>query len=357
MLRLVSLAERYLASRNAWELPRHEGSGSDRWSPRQIAGLRQELSRTAGFPLVLTQQDDAVWRAFARRNDLPALCSEGPATPQHAVFAKRVPLIGTDMARYAREYAEYVAAGRPGVSPAQLGLDPAPRVVVDPDLGVWTAGIDAHYAGITAEIFRQDVEIMSRAQAHDRYAGLPPAAMLDAEIHYGGFERRLRAAGGERVALLGEVCLLAGASSPLDGALVDALSGRGAAVGVAGVQRESSESVLPLPAAPDAGLRQLVSRFGGIDVLVLMDNGEAWLDPAAELLALAPRGGRIIVVASENGRLLARARKLAAGRSLPVVEVQPGAAAHSVQAQLIAGLCEPGAAALAPTLRLGTAHA
>ncbi len=359
MLRLVSLAERYLASRNAWELPRHERNGADRWSPRQVAGLRRELSHTAGFPLILTEQDDAVWRAFARRDDLHALCSEGPATPQHAVFAKRVPLIGTDVARYARDYAEYVAAARAGASPAQLGLDPAPRVVVDPDLGVWTAGIDAHYAGVTAQIFRQDVEIMTRAQAHDHYAGLPSAAILDAEIHYGGFERRVRAAGGERVSLLGEVCLLAGASSPLGGALVDALSSRGAAVGVAGAHPQPTESVLPLPATAtaDAGLRQLVARFGGIDILVLMDDGEAWMDPAAELLALAPRGGRIIVVASENAGLLARARKLASQHSLPLVEVQPAAVVDSVQAQLIASLCEPRAAALAPTLRFNTAHA
>ena len=357
MLRLVCLAEEYLASRSAWELPRHEKSDSDGWSAPQIARLRQELSRTAGFPLILTQQDDAVWRAFARRKDLPALCGEGPATPQHAVFAKRIPLIGTDVARYARDYAQYVASNQRGASPAQLGLDPAPRVVVDPDLGVWTAGIDAHYAGVTAEIFRHDVEIMSRAQAHDVYAGLAPAAILDAEMHYGGFERRMRAAGGEPVALLGEVCLLAGAGSPLDDALVEALSGRGAAVGVAGAHRERTESVLPLPAAPDAGVRQLVSRFGGLDVLVVTDGGDAWLEPAAELLVLAPRGGRIIVAASDNARLLARARQLAAHRRLPVVEVQFGAAAHAVQARLIADLCEPAAAALAPTLRLGPTHA
>jgi rhamnose utilization protein RhaD (predicted bifunctional aldolase and dehydrogenase) len=357
MLRLVSLAEDYLASHGAWELPCDAASDADRWSLPQIAGLRREVSRTAGFPLIMTQQDDAVWRAFARRQDLAALCGEGPATPQHAVFAKRMPLIGTDLARYAREYAEHVAANHAGASPGDLGLDPAPRVIVDPQLGVWTAGIDAHYAGVTAEIFRHDVEIMSRAQAHDVYAGLPPAAILDAEIHYGGFERRLRAAGGERVALLGEVCLLAGAGSALDDALVEVLSGRGAAVAMARMHRERSESVLQLPPQAAAGLRQLVSSFGGLDVLVLMDGSLAWLEPCVELLALAPRGGRIVVVDSDDGHLLARARTLAAATSLAVVEVQPGVASPRVQAQLIAGLCEPAAAALAPTLRLGAYHA
>jgi rhamnose utilization protein RhaD (predicted bifunctional aldolase and dehydrogenase) len=203
MLKLVELAEQFLASRRAWQLP-VRGAAHD-WTDSDIAELRCAVSRAAGFPLVLQSQDTDEFWAFAQNPEAARWWEQGPATPQHAVFVKRTPLFGRDVARYAHQYHGEVSQHRPGTTVQALGLDPAPRVIVDPQLGVWTAGVNAHYADMTAEIFRHDVEIISRASGHDRYAGLPRSAILDAEIHYGGFEGKLRAQYDQSTCLLGEV--------------------------------------------------------------------------------------------------------------------------------------------------------
>ena len=57
----------------------------------------RRLSAAAGFPLVLRRDDDPAGLAFARRPDVAALSQAGPATPDHAIRTKRVPLVGRDV--------------------------------------------------------------------------------------------------------------------------------------------------------------------------------------------------------------------------------------------------------------------
>jgi hypothetical protein len=213
---------------------------------------------------------------------------------------KRTPLFGRDVARYAHQYHAEVAQHRPGTTVQALGLDPAPRVIVDAKLGVWTAGVNAHYAAMTAEIFRHDVEIISRASGHDRYAGLPRSAILDAEIHYGGFEGKLRAHYDQSTCLLGEVALLAYAQDA--GPLVRALADRGAEV-VCVCERAAANPTLDLR-PPDNSvstfLRELIRKVGGLDILILSPAWEPWLSECLRLLRHAPRGGRLVLVGPGN---------------------------------------------------------
>lgn len=343
MIRLVTLAEEYLQRHGAWRLPADDAP--ERWKPAEIARLRRDMSRIAGFPLVLTLQDSAECRAFARRSDLATLCGEGPATPQHAVFAKRLPMLGRDVRRYAEDYADYVATYRPGKSLAGLRLDAAPRVVIDADCGVWTAGMDAHHASITGEIFQHDMEIMTRASAHDRYAGLSPGDVLDAEIHYGGFESRMRESPTDAIALLGKIVLVAGPPRDFEMTISRALLARGAAVGVLdGVSQSKSDAELCLNESdPDAALRTLVSRFGGLDVLVLEPRFEPWLTACAEVLSVAPDGGRVVLVGPKHW--CERMRKSAEKHPLSVralgLELKPEGNEPSI-AENVARLCISG---------------
>jgi rhamnose utilization protein RhaD (predicted bifunctional aldolase and dehydrogenase) len=296
MLRLVNLAEAFLSSRNAWKLP---ASSTPRiWTTEQVIELRCAISRAAGVPLVLQLQDTPEFRAFAENPSAANWWEEGPATPQHAVFVKRKPLFGRDVQAYAREYRSEVGRHRPGSSLKALGLDPAPRVVVDAQLGVWTAGINAHYAAMTAEILRHDIEIISRASGHDRYAGLPGSAVLDAEINYGGFEAKARARYSERDCLLGEVALLAGDADASSAGIAHVLTERGAEVAAPAAERISGATlqISPTDRSPESYIRELVRQVGGLDILILRPGWEAWLPACRRLLQQAPRGGRIVLV-------------------------------------------------------------
>jgi rhamnose utilization protein RhaD (predicted bifunctional aldolase and dehydrogenase) len=338
MLRLVTRAEGYLQAQGAWTLPRDPVPFPEP-DPQRIAKLRRKLSRTAGFPLLLQRQEGAEWQAYARRADLAAVNAEGPATPQHAVFIKREPLLGADIAGYAERYLRYVAAAYPGKSPADLGLDPAPRVMIDARTGVWVAGINLHYLQVTGEILQQDREIKTRAAAHDRYAGLPPQAILEAEIHYGGFERRLRA-GGDSAALLGEAALVIGPRQETK-KIEAALEQRGAAV------------VTAVPAG-DQALQRLTTRYGGLDMLLLVDADESAIGACAPLLRLAPRGGRVVAVEAARSGWIARVAEAAKAQGLPFASVRLTDAAPltPVQADLISRLCDPALARSSPRLTL-----
>jgi rhamnose utilization protein RhaD (predicted bifunctional aldolase and dehydrogenase) len=330
MLRLVTLAETYLQQHQAWELP---GDPRAFATPDalQLARLRARISRAAGFPLLLRRLDGPQWQAYARRPDLPEIAAEGPATPQHTVFVKREPLLGTDVDAYVRRYRAYAAQARAGGTGGAGGVDPAPRVVIDPALGVWAAGINEHYLEMTIDILRQDMEIKTRAAGHDRYRGLPAAEILDAEIHYGGFERRAHAQGAPATSFLGEVVLLCAGERE---GLRRAFAARGATV------------VDPAALASEAAGTDIASAIalhcGGVDMVVADAAGLSAADALLPVLASAPRGGRAVVLAPEAAAAALTRKCEAAGVALRTVDAD-ATMRDPAGAERIAGWCAPDA--------------
>ncbi|MDD5328752.1 MAG: class II aldolase/adducin family protein [Sulfuricella sp.] len=292
MIALVSRAEDYLKSRQAWDIPPHFSAAPAAPAAQieagteAIAALRRDISRAAGFPMVMNVCGDPMSLAFARRPDLASLSQRGPATPQHAVFTKRLPLLGRDVAGYAAAYRCYLAENAP--ADAKRLPDPAPRVAIDPAWGFAAAGINAFYADATAEMFRHAMTIFCRAEALDEYLSLSPREVLAAEIEYGGFEQAVRS----KHELTGQVVLVDGARANRE--KIDDLLARGAAV--VGLDADPAVRTLyrrcdylGLAWAEDgigSVLEQAVRRFGGIDLLISDNEGLA--KACRALLDLSP---------------------------------------------------------------------
>ena len=254
-----------------------------------FATLRRDISQTAGFPLLLQLSSDPASLTYARRPDLNSLSQRGPATPQHAVFTKRVPMLGRDVAVFSAAYSHYLAENTP--EQTERLPDTAPRIVLDPELGVIAAGVTAFYADAATEIYRHSMEIQSRAEALETYASLSPGEVLAAEIEYGGFELAMR----NKYELAGQVALVDQALARQ--AEISELLAKGAAV----IGLDCELIVKTLHSLPEyLGLRyssdnsseieglleQAVRRYGGIDLLIT-DN--PLLARACEpLLALSP---------------------------------------------------------------------
>ena len=181
MLRLATIAEDFLKARNAWEI-RMEKPAPSPVDRRALSALQAEVSEAAGRPLAVHCARDPLSIAFARRGDVNTVSQEGPATPQHAFFTKRVPLVGRDVAGYARRYRAYVE--RHLGAAAANRMDGAPRIVLDPELGMCAFGADDKAAAMAAEVYRHDMEIISRASAHGVYRSAPEAAVALAESEY-----------------------------------------------------------------------------------------------------------------------------------------------------------------------------
>ena len=329
MLELVTRAEDYLKGKNAWHIPAPRATVPAAPLRQKIAALRRDVSTAAGGPVVLTAQADS---AFARRADVATLSQQGPATPDHVIRTKRVPLVGRDIAPYAASYQEYFARHTDG---KLTMLDPAPRVILDPELGLCTIGRSAKDARVAADIYQHTIEIMLRATALDRWQALPERDIFDVE--YWELEQAKLRKSGPAPKFAGEVALVTGAASGIGKACVASLLERGAAV----VGVDVNPAIERLHDRQDffgivcdltdvgrigAALETGVAAFGGLDMLVLnagifpkastiaemnletwrkvmtvnLDANLALMRECHPLLKLAPKGGRVVVIGSKN---------------------------------------------------------
>jgi rhamnose utilization protein RhaD (predicted bifunctional aldolase and dehydrogenase)/NAD(P)-dependent dehydrogenase (short-subunit alcohol dehydrogenase family) len=332
MIAMVSLADVYI--REHVGRRGHTSDAASVFSSLEVATLRRQLSDSAGAAMVLQVDDGPDALAFANRADVAVIAQHGPATPDHVIRTKRLPMVGRDVASYAHEYEQYFTenAGRTA-APLQM-LDAAPRVVVDPGLGVVSAGRSAAAASAAADIYRHTIEIILDATEIGGYRALSAEDVFDVE--YWDLEQA-KLGKATPPPMAGEVALVTGAASGIGRACAELLLQQGAAVvgldlnpdvadvtiGPAwlGVQCDVTDGE-QVTAAIDAGIKH----FGGVDIAVLnagvfppsqrldaleLDAWRAVMNVNVEasvfllhqlhpLLQLAPRGGRVVVIGSKN---------------------------------------------------------
>jgi rhamnose utilization protein RhaD (predicted bifunctional aldolase and dehydrogenase)/NAD(P)-dependent dehydrogenase (short-subunit alcohol dehydrogenase family) len=296
----------------------------------ELAEFRNEVSALAGMPMIVSRHAGDAVGSFVARPDLASVARRGPATPDHVIRTKRLPLVGRDLAGYAEEYRAYFAE-HAGDRELTM-LDPAPRVVLDPELGMLTIGRKAKDADVARDIYTHTIRIIERAEALGGYRALPAEDIFDVE--YWELEQAKLRRGGGSGQLTGEVALVTGAASGIGLACVEALLAMGASV--VGLDLAATPSDRPeylglqadvtddeaVAGALDAG----VERFGGIDIVVpsagvfpgasriaeldlarwrrtMAVNADAiaaLFTRVHPLLARAPRGGRVVLIASKN---------------------------------------------------------
>jgi rhamnose utilization protein RhaD (predicted bifunctional aldolase and dehydrogenase)/NAD(P)-dependent dehydrogenase (short-subunit alcohol dehydrogenase family) len=334
MIGLVSLAEDYLSAKKAWKiaLPAPTPASASR---EAIAGLRREISDLAGAPMILRVNESPKFLSFAQHPQLDRLSQRGPATPDHVIRTKPLPMLGFDVQAYARGYREYFERHATLAKEKKTMLDLAPRMVLDPTLGFAAAGRTARDAGIIEELYDHTIDVILRAEALGGWQAVGERDIFD--IEYWDLEQAKLRKAGAPPPFAGEVVLVTGAASGIGKACVDAFLRRGASV--VGLDRNAGiESMWTRPdfagigcdvtdaQAVDAALSAAVKRYGGIDMLVLNAGifpssqpirditPQTWHSTMAvnveanlnvmqachALMRIAPRGGRVVVIGSKN---------------------------------------------------------
>jgi rhamnose utilization protein RhaD (predicted bifunctional aldolase and dehydrogenase)/NAD(P)-dependent dehydrogenase (short-subunit alcohol dehydrogenase family) len=334
MIELVSLAEKYLAAQKAWSVgpPPAAANGFPR---EEAAQLRREVSRAAGFPMLCRCNDAPNFLGFARHPEVQRLSQGSPATPDHVIRTKPLPMLGRDVGAFGATYRAYFERNAATAKEPKTMLDPAPRMALDLGLGFAAFGRSAKDTRIVEELYEHTIDVILRAVALGGWRPLEDRHIFD--IEYWDLEQAKLRKGGTPPAFAGEVALVTGAASGIGRACAESLLKRGAAV--VGLDRNAAiETLFQRPdylgmvcdltdaSAIDRAVTAAVRRFGGVDMLVLNAgifpasspiqtlSTESWrsamsvnvesnllvMQAVHPLLALAPRSGRVVVIGSKN---------------------------------------------------------
>jgi rhamnose utilization protein RhaD (predicted bifunctional aldolase and dehydrogenase)/NAD(P)-dependent dehydrogenase (short-subunit alcohol dehydrogenase family) len=337
MIRLVNRAQDHLDRHGPTASPPSASPADTAGLRRDRAELRHDVSVAAGGPCVMTSHTDGDVMAFIARPDLADIAQRGPVTPDHVIRTKPVPLLGRDVEGFAAAYRRYFEEHRHRAPRELQPVDPAPRVILDPSLGLCCAGRTPRDAAIVEDVYRHTIKVILDATALGGYRPVTRADLFDVE--YWDLEQAKLRRRPPPPPLAGEIALVTGAARGIGRACAAAFLAEGAAVvGLDAYAKVSTEFDGPAwlgieadvtdPGAMEEALERAVARFGGLDMLVLnagvfppstaiadLDSDlDIWrrtmavnLDANASLLRLAhpllqrsPRGGRVVVVGSKN---------------------------------------------------------
>jgi len=332
MIALVDKAEQYLKENNSWDLPttKEHAATFDR---NKVSQLRKKISAVTGRAMICPVHNDDRVMQFVSRSDLEKLSQQGPLTPDHVIRTKRLPMLGYALESYTKDYQEYFEQNQ---KTGQVMLNPAPRIVLDKDMGMITVGNNARSAAIVEDIYRYSMDVIERAELSGGYRALPASDIY--EVEYWDLEQAKLKSGGKSPEFEGEVVLITGAASGIGKACVEAFLSMGAAVIGLDINSEiinlyennkaykgivcdvsDNNSIL-------ATLDEGIKTFGGIDMLVLnagmfpggckiaelddaqwrkvmqinLDANLTLLREAHPLLQQAYNGGRVAIVGSKN---------------------------------------------------------
>jgi rhamnose utilization protein RhaD (predicted bifunctional aldolase and dehydrogenase)/NAD(P)-dependent dehydrogenase (short-subunit alcohol dehydrogenase family) len=260
------------------------------------AGVRPfVLSHRAG-PAVMEYVNGAEADRYARA---------GVVTPDHAIRIKPWPVLlpaaragrldeFADAARgsiaaFADAYRAYFAR-HDARSGGRVALDPMPRVLLVPGLGVFAAGRTAKDARIAGDLAEATAEVIADAESLGRFESISEAETFD--IEYWSLEQAKLATRVER-ALSGHVALVTGGA----GTIGYATASRFAALGAEIVLLDAAEAVteraatlgglgvpcdVTSPEAVEAAVAAACGHFGGVDIVV-SNAGAAWQGRIAEV--------------------------------------------------------------------------
>jgi rhamnose utilization protein RhaD (predicted bifunctional aldolase and dehydrogenase)/NAD(P)-dependent dehydrogenase (short-subunit alcohol dehydrogenase family) len=313
MIEMVSLAEDFIARAG---------------KPRVVVNLSREREPVAAVAPIIrgvcSEKDDKVEGAWRRQvlefrggqtvlsllqSDLSCLRDGGVITPDHTIRTKNWPLVVPhpepgkldEFARTARKavdtfvarYRWYFKRQNARVGGSKSELDPAPRVVLVPGLGVFGLGRTKREAVIAADIAEEWMAVVGDAERIGEFESISEADMFDVE--YWPLEQAKLGARREPP-LAGQIAAITGAGGAIGAATAKAFAAAGAEVALLDLNlaaaSEQAEAVGPNAtaiacdvtdaASVTAAFDKVAAQFGGVDIVV-SNAGAAWQGRVGEV--------------------------------------------------------------------------
>jgi rhamnose utilization protein RhaD (predicted bifunctional aldolase and dehydrogenase)/NAD(P)-dependent dehydrogenase (short-subunit alcohol dehydrogenase family) len=232
-------------------------------------------------------------RAFVDDPAVSELSQHGPATPDHVIRTKRHPLVleldpgSTESAQreriakalhvYRESYRDYVQRQMARKGIVVRPIDPDPRIILVPGIGLIAAGPTPKDAVIAADIYEHTIEVIRGAEAVGKYQALPEADIFDME--YWSLEQAKLGKAAKRP-LEGQVVYVTGAASGIGAATARVLAQNGATLylvdrdhdALAQIAKELKAAHETVDLTHEQAVRhsidRVVQRFGGLDGVV-----------------------------------------------------------------------------------------
>jgi rhamnose utilization protein RhaD (predicted bifunctional aldolase and dehydrogenase)/NAD(P)-dependent dehydrogenase (short-subunit alcohol dehydrogenase family) len=257
-------------------------------------------------PILVFRSSDAILN-YVNGKEVARYACAGVLTPDHAIRTKSWPLIVPApqagrlddfkaaavkaAQKFVAEYGAFFERNKSRSKGAML--DPAPRVVLVPGLGLFGMGGSAKDASIAADIAEAAVEGITDAEAIGRFTPVGEADMFDMEY----WPAELAKLGSRKAAPLeGQVAVITGAAGAIGAATAKAFAAAGAAVALLDVDGKAGEAQAKAIGGAAIAIKcdvtnadsvqrafeQVVAAFGGVDIAV-SNAGAAWQGKIGEV--------------------------------------------------------------------------
>jgi rhamnose utilization protein RhaD (predicted bifunctional aldolase and dehydrogenase)/NAD(P)-dependent dehydrogenase (short-subunit alcohol dehydrogenase family) len=308
MIALVTLAEQRLAKNRksafvSAKLPARPARVAD-VAPIVRGACSMPDSRTDGawkrFVLDF-RSSDAVMN-FVNGAEVARYGQAGVVTPDHNIRIKNRPLVVAApedgdldgfkeqvriaVAAYGERYQNYFTGNNARVGGIKTMLDPMPRVVLVPGVGLFGLGRSKKDAKIAADLAEAAVATITDAEAVGRFEPLPEADLFDVE--YWSLEQA-KLGNARELPLAGQIAVITGAAGSIGFATAKAFAAAGAEVALLDVDAAAAQAKAGAIGTTALGLRcdvtdaasvrdafaQVASAFGGVDIAI-SNAGAAW---------------------------------------------------------------------------------
>ena len=269
---------------------------------RGACSARDDKTEGAFRRLILDfRADDAILN-FVNGAEVSRYATSGVVTPDHTIRTKNWPLVleapesgkEADFATGAKaavgafveNYRRYFERNNARCGGTKTMLDPLPRVVLVPGLGLFGLGRSRKDAAIAADLAEAAVATITDAEAVGRFESISEADMFDCE--YWSLEQA-KLGSAKELPLAGQIAAITGAAGAIGVATARAFAAAGAEVALLDVDREAAGVAAKATggaafavacdvtdaASVDAAFAKVAERFGGVDIVV-SNAGAAW---------------------------------------------------------------------------------
>ena len=240
--------------------------------------------------------------AYVNGAELSRYSQVGVVTPDHTIRTKNWPMVvpapqAGKLEEWAKDvhaavdafvarYHKYFEVNNAKSPVKKKELDPLPRVILVPGVGMFGIGATAKDAAIAADIAENAVAVITDAEAMGEYRSISEFDMF--EVEYWSLEQAKLGKSNEK-SLARQVAVITGGGSGIGAATARAMAKEGAEVAILDRDLEAAKAAAKKiggkalavecdvtdPMSVRAAFDKVVSTFGGVDIVV-SNAGAAW---------------------------------------------------------------------------------